>query len=363
VTAEGALRPVDGLIQDKDAIDVQRTQPSFENRIYPAHKVAALVAVLAEKGVTAAEALAGSGLSVSRLGAPSTRISYKQMLAVFRNAMRLTPDPALALLAGRRMHVTAYGMYGYALLSSPNHAASVDFAVKHHRVMGPVADLVVSVRDGAVVYSYQPLLVVDPTDALYRFVTEFQFASHLTLTVDLYGPSFRFSQVRLAYPAPAHAAMYRQIFECPVLFGQPLDEVRFDARWLEEPMPFADPITNAMAREMCEKSLAEVGQAEGTATTIRRILVEHLGRFPNIEAMADEMGIKARTLRRKLEMEDTSYRVILADVRLRLAIGYLRETTMTNEEIANRLGYSDAANFRHAFTRWTAKNPSDYRGQ
>jgi AraC-like DNA-binding protein len=34
---------------------------------------------------------------------------------------------------------------------------------------------------------------------------------------------------------------------------------------------------------------------------------------------------------------------------------------MTNEEIAAQLGYSDAANFRHAFIRWTGKRPSDYR--
>jgi len=341
---------------------VNRPPPSFEHRIYPAHKLAALVGVLVETGVPAEAALAGSGLSESRLQAPGTRISYKQMLAVFRNALQLTPDPALALLAGQRMHVTAYGMYGYALLSSPTHADGVDFAVRHHRVMGPVADMVFALRDAAVVFSYQPLLVPDPTDALYRFVTEFQFASHLTLTTDLYGAAFKFSQVRLSYPAPAHASAYRKVFKCPVHFRQPVDELRFDAAWLDEPMPYADPITNAMAREMCEKSLAEVNQAEGLAASIRRVLIEHPGRFPSVEAMADELHLNPRTLRRRLDAEETSYRAIVAEVRMRLAIGYLRETGMTNEEIASRLGYSDAANFRHAFARWTDKSPSDFRG-
>lgn len=341
---------------------MQRPLPSFEHRIYPAHKVAALVGVLVEKGVLAADALAGSGLGEGRLNAAATRVSYKQMLAVFRNALRLTPDPALALLAGQRMHVTAYGMYGYALLSSPTHADSVDFAVRHHRVMGPVADMLLQPSEAEVVFSYRPVLVPDPADALYRFVTEFQFASHLTLTTDLYGASFRFSRVQLSYPAPAHAAMYRKIFKCPVHFRQPADELRFSKRWLAEPMPYADPITNSMAREMCEKSLAEVNQAEGVAADIRRILIEQPGRFPSIEAMADELKLNPRTLRRKLDAQETSYRQILAEVRMRLAIGYLRETGMTNEEIASRLGYSDAANFRHAFARWTGKNPSDFRG-
>lgn len=44
-----------------------------------------------------------------------------------------------------------------------------------------------------------------------------------------------------------------------------------------------------------------------------------------------------------------------------MAIEYLRHTRMTNEDIASRLGYSDAANFRHAFARWTGKSPSEYR--
>ena len=340
---------------------MQRPLPSFEHRIYPAHKVAALVGVLVEKGVSAADALAGSSLSEGRLNAAATRVSYQQMLTVFRNALRLSPDPALALLAGQRMHITAYGMYGYALLSSPTHADGVDFAVRHHRVMGPAADMVFSRSDDEVVFSYQPVIAPDPTDALHRFVTEFQLSSHLTITTDLYGTAFRLSQVQLSYPAPKHAPMYRKVFRCPVRFGQPVDELRFSTRWLAEPMPYSDPITNAMAREMCERSLAEIDQAEGMAGTIRRILVEHPGRFPSIEAMADELKLNPRTLRRKLDAEETSYRVILAEVRMRLAIGYLRQTSMTNEEIASRLGYSDAANFRHAFTRWTSKNPSDFR--
>jgi AraC-like DNA-binding protein len=39
----------------------------------------------------------------------------------------------------------------------------------------------------------------------------------------------------------------------------------------------------------------------------------------------------------------------------------LRRTRMTTEDIASRLGYRDAANFRHAFVRWTGKTPHEYR--
>ena len=191
---------------NKEGESPRQPPPNFEPRIYPAHKVAALVAVLGEKGVRASDVLGNTGLSGVRLDAPSTRVSYRQVLAVFRNASRLAPEPGIALLAGQRMHVTAYGMYGYALLSSPTHADAVDFAVRHHRMMGPVAEMSCERTPDHVIYSYRPVLVPDPADPLYPFVTEFQLASHLTLTTDLYGRDFRFSQVRLSYAAPRHAA-------------------------------------------------------------------------------------------------------------------------------------------------------------
>ena len=91
-------------------------------------------------------------------------------------------------------------------------------------------------------------------------------------------------------------------------------------------MVFANPITNAMTRGICEQSLAEVIRGGGVASDIHRILVEHPGRFPDIDAMAVELGMNERTLRRKLEAENTSYRQVLAEVRMRLAIEYLRKT-------------------------------------
>jgi len=112
---------------------------------------------------------------------------------------------------------------------------------------------------------------------------------------------------------------------------------------------------------MCEQILAEVNRGGGVAAEIRRRLIERSGRYPNIEVIAEELSIHPRALRRRLEAEGTSYRDILAEVRRRLAIEYLRKTNMTNEEIASRLGYSDAANFRHAFLRWTGKSPSGFR--
>ena len=193
-------------------------------------------------------------------------------------------------------------------------------------------------------------------------ITEFALAAHLALCRDLYGEAFNFSMVRLAYPAPGHAQAYQQLFQCPVYFGQPVNEVQIGGVWSHRSPRMPDPVTHALARDICQQFLADLPSSGGVAATIRRVLVTQLPwRFPRIELMADELAMHSRTLRRRLEAQGTSYRQILTDVRRMLAIDYLRKTRMTTEEIASRLGYSDASNFRHAFGRWTGKTPNEYR--
>lgn len=340
-----------------------RTPPSLNEKLYPAHKLAMVVGVMNEDGIAVAQALSGTGIEASQLHSAATRVSYAQLLTVFRNALRLSSDPALGLRAGQRMRVTSYGMYGYALLSSPGHAASIDLGVKYHRVMGPVAGIRFLVMDTTAVFEYEPLLIDDPEDALYRLLMEFHMSSHMTLSRDLYGDAFRLSGLNAAYPAPAHTRQYDEIFDCPLQFGAAHSRLMFDAHWIEQPMDYSDPITHAMAREVCEQGLLAVGQAGTIAAAAHRVLIEHPGQFPNIDKVAAALSMNTRTLRRKLDAEQTSYRKVLAEVRMRLAIEYLRNTPLTNEEIAARLGYSDAANFRHALMRWTFKTPSDFRAK
>ena len=333
-----------------------------EQRVYTPHRVAAVIDALAEDGVPAARALAGSGIDDTVLRAPATRVSYRQIATVFRNAIRLAREPTLALRAGRRMRLTAYGMYGYALLSSPTRQESLDFAVKYHSAMGPVAALSFRRERDAAIYGYEVLLASDPTDELYRFALEMTYAAHLTLCRDLFGRSYRFSAVRVVYPAPANSSAYLRWFRCPVQFGARSNELQIDAAWLAVPPRLPDPVTHSMAREICHRFQAELKHAGDCASTVRRTLVEQMPwRFPSIDGMAAELALQPRTLRRRLEAEGTSFREILAEVRRGLAIEYLRNTRMTNDEIATRLGYSDAANFRHAFVRWTGSSPQSYR--
>jgi AraC-like DNA-binding protein len=340
---------------------VYRPSPSLVQRVHPAQRIVAVVAALGEDGIPSSRALAGTGLKSADLKMTFTRISYKQLETVFRNAIHLSKDPAIAFRAGQRMHIVAYGLYGYALLSSPSRANGIGFAAKHSRAFGAVADVNFSRNENAASYILEPLLSRNPIDDVYRFSMEFAFATQQTLSRDVYGSSFRFSRLCATYAAPVHSRIYKRVFQCPIFFNQPNNQVEFDTAWIDHPIVRPAPITNVLAAEMCGRFFDEASRNGGIGADVRRTLLERPGNFPSSEAMASALAMHPRTLRRRLEAEHITYRDVVAEVRMMLAVEYLRNTRMTNEEIAVRLDYSDAANFRHAFARWTGRSPSAFR--
>ena len=62
-----------------------------------------------------------------------------------------------------------------------------------------------------------------------------------------------------------------------------------------------------------------------------------------------------------MKAEDKSYQQLKDEQRQRQASRWLAEGRLTVDQIADRLGYSDASNFSKAFKSWTGLSPSAYR--
>jgi AraC-like DNA-binding protein len=80
-----------------------------------------------------------------------------------------------------------------------------------------------------------------------------------------------------------------------------------------------------------------------------------------MDGVAKQICTTVRTLNRKLSAEGTSFTQILDDVRCNLSSEYLRTTKLSIDDISELVGFSDAANFRHAFRRWTGSTPARHR--
>ena len=112
---------------------------------------------------------------------------------------------------------------------------------------------------------------------------------------------------------------------------------------------------------MCDDLLGDLRLRVGVAGKIRAVLLGDIANPPSFEAIAKLLGVNDRSLRRQLRRQGFSFRGLRDELRTQIALRYLRNTTLANDDIALALGFSDAANFRRAFHRWTNKAPSDVR--
>ena len=95
-----------------------------------------------------------------------------------------------------------------------------------------------------------------------------------------------------------------------------------------------------------------ISQRPRPAGEIRALLLRDITNPPTLAAIAKLLEVSDRSLRRQLREQGISFRGLLDELRMRIALRYLRTTRLANEDIALALGFSDATNFRRAFRRW-----------
>ena len=166
--------------------------------------------------------------------------------------------------------------------------------------------------------------------------------------------------VDFAFPEPAYFSRFAHRVPGRARFSQPANRAVFDRALLDAPLAQADPDALRLARIQCERELERLGPQPGFSARVRVALGACERELPSIEVVARELATSPRTLKRKLAEEGTSFSELVDGVQLARAVALLR-SNLNVDEVADRIGYSDAANFTRAFRRWTGKSPSEYR--
>jgi AraC-like DNA-binding protein len=71
--------------------------------------------------------------------------------------------------------------------------------------------------------------------------------------------------------------------------------------------------------------------------------------------------MEPRTLFRRLEREELTFRKLVDEVRYEVARHLLADTSLAMTEIAAVLDYSEATAFARAFRRWSGLTPMNWR--
>jgi AraC-like DNA-binding protein len=311
-------------------------------------------------GVAAEVALRSTGLTTEMLRDTSATVSARQELTVIANLLQALGDPpGLGLEAGIRYHLTTYGIWGFAMISSPTWRSAIDIGLRYLDLT--FAFTRIRARDRGTEFH----LVLDAPDiplALRRFVIERDSAAIQTIQHELFASPIHIREIRYAFAAPPSGTQrHAEIFGVAPEFDASESAVGIPPEILDLPLPQANEHTTAIAREQCRQLLASRHARTGMAGRVRDHLLARPASPPDAEQVATALHVSERTMRRRLAEEGMTFRGLLDEIREQLAEEFLMTSGMSVAEVAQRLGYVEVSSFSQAFRRWKKVGPREFR--
>jgi AraC-like DNA-binding protein len=335
----------------------------LHERVYESTKLAAIFDVLVDQGCPAAEILRDVNLTVEQVHSPKSRISLAELITACKNAIRISSDPHLPYRIGTSIHISAYGMYGFAILCCPDFRKAMGFAELYHTLAAPLATIEFAEENGVASWVIEPNAGSAADPQIYRFITEMQIGIHISLMRDVMGPAFVPDQISLSYPDAHDFRLPAEQIGCRLDQASGTNRIVFGSAWLDQAANLGNKTTYPAVLALCDDLLDDLKSRVGIAGEIRALLLRNIANPPTLAAIAKQLEMSDRSLRRQLQEQGISFRGLLDELRMQIALKYLTRTTLANEDIALALGFSDAANFRRAFRRWTDKSPSEIRAK
>jgi len=304
--------------------------------------------------------LQGSGLVSSQLRDHNGQVKDKQELHVLKNLMMNTTSPfKVGMELGSRYHLTSYGIMGYALLASSTPRKVIELGLRF--------------LDLTYVYSKIALTEVNQDLSLMFSCDIAGELGNLILARDMMGAAMIqrevFESVNLPInlqftsPQPPGLSLYdmQQVLGVEIQFNAKDNGIVWSANQMDLPLVKANAATANICEQQCSQLLQQQQNWKPIEKQVKDSLL-HVGLTASMQDIANYLSRTTRTLHRQLKQEQTSWRQVRDEVRIGVAEELLSKP-MKLDEIAERLGFSDGANFSHSFKRCRNITPSQHRKQ
>jgi AraC-like DNA-binding protein len=301
--------------------------------------------------------LRGVGLSFEELTARrNMRVPHEACIDMLEAAVRISGRPALGLYCAKMAQPGDLELLEYLLRSGSTGADAIEVT---RRYLPLVIDAEFEVtREGRWLVGrlrFAPDLRV--TRALLDSTVG--FILHFTARY-LVGPLGPF-ELQLAHAEPEDAAEYERMLGIKPVFGCPHYAFVFSPELERATVREADPVLFAVLKRTADAELDALPRRRTLTRRVRDAIESTLTQGAPLPLVARMLGYSAPTLRRHLEQQGTSYRILLEQVRRDLAARHLEAMQLTVSEIAYRLGFAHAPAFHRAFKRWYNRSPTEYR--
>ncbi len=274
-------------------------------------------------------------------------------------------DPCFGLHAARFIEPASYCVLGYINMNCSTLRETLANTTRYEKIVGDMGVSSTDIAYGYVLARWD-CRFTDPL--VRRHVIENVLGSWNTYVRDFAHLDTSLADcIWFEHPAPEDPGRledYKEVFGLDVCFDQEASGIRFEESLLDTPLPQADKKLLQTLLDHATQILTEIDRDQPIAFRVKNLLRLMLKeREPSSTQVAELLNMSSRTLQRKLGAEGTQYNTVLNEVRLELALFYLENTTLTLDQIAHELGYTEARSFYRSFKQWTGRTAGSYRAE
>ena len=323
---------------------------------FPVTHINILYCWLLTQGYSTAELLKNTTLTADMFADGQGYMAFSLQQQFIVNVLDLTDNELLGIELGRYIGSHSSGLLGYAIKCAPTINEALDILSQNFKFRSSLF----VVRK--VVSAQACLLIFDEATEFDR-VRTFLLLMFISTCITLFNqedkPSNIICSVTLTISKPQSwdHHLYPGI---RFYFDANQNSVTFDTKFLDKKMLASDPLTLHNLQEYFTlKSLDNFD--ESFITQVRRVINKRLSFSPTQDEVAAELGLSTRSLRRKLQERESTYKDILNNLRAQKTIHLLKEKKLRIYQICELMGYNNLSNFRRAFKSWTGKSFKDFR--
>ena len=330
--------------------------PTLSEDTVAAFLVSGVLTAVQPLGLDIPACMRAAAITDSELENPTNRIGIPHFIALLLFIQEETRDDSIGLHIGRELACANYYALGYA-------AANGDTLFDALHLLPRYESLVVSSANTEIIELQHDVEVHwSLTGGTYLAMLEdIFFASWITQGKHLAGTDELTAAVHFTHPAPGNLERWHQTYGANLFFDQAIAKVIYPKSVLALPILDPDPFVHEVMTEKADKLIAEVNIPCFTRKVINCLIKQLPLGEPDQQAIANQMNISERTLRRHLQQEETTYQALLDTVRRERASYYLHQTALSLQEISSRLGYQHLTAFNAAYKRWTGRTPARSR--
>ena len=196
---------------------------------------------------------------------------------------------------------------------------------------------------------------------------EFSIASINMCMRGALGPLWRPTSVRFEHDTSGREAALKKTFGCVILGDQEHSAIVVPTQVMTTRLHTNAGSDLGHLKPVFETHLMDLMRIEPSQDIdlIEKIKIGITRRLASnnmtLLAVASDVGMPERTLRRHLAQNDVSFRDLLQTQRMRRACQLLESRAhIPMEQLAEQLGYADAASFGRAFKSWKGVSPRRY---